>query len=66
MLECSICHTKIFLCDLCQKDFNEGSQVYCYEGGHYCSYECVHNASGLSLEEAERDTSVATAQKAFD
>jgi len=66
MLECSVCHTKIFLCDLCQKDFSEFSQVYCYEGGHYCSYECAANASGLSVEEVERNTTIATAQKAED
>jgi hypothetical protein len=66
MLECSVCHSKIFLCDICQRDFSEFGQVYCYGGGHYCSYECVKNASGLSLEEAQTDTTVATAENTKD
>ena len=50
-MKCEICGEGVDACDMCTYTFKQGDLIYCYEGEHFCSPECVVEAVGAASSE---------------
>lgn len=45
-MKCSVCEEEVEACDNCMGSFIEGDIIWCYNGKHYCSPDCLADSIG--------------------